>query len=236
MRAAMAERAANTERVARLWVAAKRRGVLDLPNTGATYWYEHVATGTLRGGLVDLFHGDFIVLRRLSTLSLADQDRVLARERFEVWADGGVKSLPVAAMSCKQVLALVQNGGFVPPEPPAPQLVQAKKKVVAEEPPAELRKYTPKLDREKGQIVVGQVAVPLARFLETLASNKPDKPPPLDLKGDEIAKTGCEVVGLVLWREELERLNRAAKRANLPTNELIRKAMLAYLGHLTDGE
>lgn len=234
LRAALAERAASTEKVARLWVEAKRRGVLDLPATGSTYWFDAVATGTLRGGLVDLFHGDFVVLRRLSTLTLADQDRVLSGEKFEVWDGRQVVKAAVSGMNAAQVMSLIQHGTIVQP---VPQPVAAKPapKVEPKADPDPPRRYTPKVDHERGHVLVNNSAVPIPAMLEALAKKKPDKPPPLGLHGEDVKRAGCEVIGVMLWNEEFDRLSKAAKRAGLPTAELIRKAVVAYLGAVIDG-
>lgn len=230
LQAVTVERGRVTERVARLWVEAKKRGILPYKPNVHNYWYEAVAAGTLRGGLVDVYHGDFITLRRLSTLTLADQDRVLAGEEFGLATGNGVARLPVVRMSSSQVCQLIDGGVILPPDRQTPpKTAPARSKPAAEG--EELRKFTPQMDAENGRLIINRMAVPLPRVLEAMAGNTPDKPPPLDLRGEEVEKAGCAVVGVMLWREELERLNAVAKRSGLPTQEMIRKAIRAYLGH-----
>jgi hypothetical protein len=225
-----ADRGRNTERLARLWVEAKKRGILPFKANGHTYWYEAVAAGTLRGGLVDMYHGDFVVLRRLSALTLDDQDRVLRGEEFDLATAGGTARLPVVRMTAAQVCQLIDGGTILPPDRQTPpRTAPARSKTVVE--PDELRKFTPKMDAANGRLLVNRMAVPLDRVMAAMAGNTPDRPPPLDLRGDEVEKAGCTVVGVMLWKEEMEKLESVSKKSGLPTTEMIRKAIRAYLGH-----
>jgi hypothetical protein len=78
------------------------------------------------------------------------------------------------------------------------------------------------------------VALDRRHRAQGFAFGQPDRPPPIDMRGDELAKAGCETVGLILWREELAALQKASRSTGLPTNELIRKAVRAYLGDILD--
>jgi hypothetical protein len=232
--AVLAERTATTEKMARLYVAMKGRGLLTATHP-LDEWLEAVAAGTLKGWLVEHFHHRPSTLRLLATLSAADQERVAAGEKFEVvqclencnevaHSDGEVTRLAVAQMDPGQAHQVIRRGRILTADE------QRRDGALVEPKPRAEPQFTPRLDRERVSLRVGHGSVPIPKVLDALAGPDKRPSPPLDLRGDEQRKAGCETIGVVFWEEELRKLDVAARRSGLPTNELIRKAVNAYLG------
>lgn len=191
-----------------------------------------IASGRLAAEAVVAFAGRPAVWRTLLQLPLAEQQALAAGREVEIIdpsdPDRTVR-VPLSRVPAAALAVVVGEGRI---RSAAEQRESLRPRQARADEPAPERRYRPVFDRNAGVVVVGKMRVRLADLLACLASDRPDKPPPSvdGTPADEFAKMGGVVARCRLWPAEEARLLEAAGGAGLPPSEMIRKAILAFLG------
>lgn len=209
-------------RLGSIWAELERRGEdLSALRTGLARTLPLIAAGRLAAEAVVAFAGRASVLRALEGVPLERQRRLAAGEPVEVIdaaTPDGALSLPLSALPAAALRLVFADG-----EVRTPQQQRLSLRPRPRRPREEgERRYRPRYDRATGLVHVGRMAVRLADLLAELSAAAGPELPAL-IHAEEYVS-----VKVRLAREEWQRLQDAAAKAEVPDAELARKALRAF--------
>lgn len=208
-----------------IWVELERRGedLSDLRSNMSKY-LPLIGARVLAAEAVIAFAGRRSVLDMLQGVPLEEQRRLAAGGLIEVIAPDDpheTESVPIQSIPSPRLRLVFAEGKILSP---AEQRVrqQQRRRPPRGEGEDRSRRYRPHYDRAAGTVTVGKMTVNLADLLAALAEATGRDTVLPDIPEEWVS------VKTRLSREESQRLVDAARRAELPEWELIRKALRAF--------
>jgi hypothetical protein len=212
-------------RLAVVWCELERRGVdLDDFRCNLTRHLPMIASGVLSPDAVIAFSGRPRLLSRVASLPVEKQIALARGEEVSVAVPGeeSIISLKVSQIPNSRLGIVFGDGVIRTPKQQRlaiGEIIRGRKKKVDDG----SRVYRPKYDPDEGTVKVGAMTVKASEVIGAMSSARgPDKVIPSDVPESYV------VVRVRLLREEYDALQNAAKKAELPDWELIRKAARAF--------
>lgn len=210
-------------RLGAIWLELERRGedLSDL-RTGLARALPLIASGVLSADAVVAFAGRPAILRAIEGLPLDRQRRLAEGEPIEVidpTNPAQTISLPVRSVPAAAIRLAIADGEVRSPDA---QRVAYRRRRKAK-PVEEGYHYRPRYDAAAGTITVGRMVIQLSELLAELSAAAGPDNSLIDAKQEEFVH-----VKIRLTLRESKKLIAAARRANLPDWEILRKAARAF--------